>query len=316
MSYLTTDTLIESVKRKAAIPENQATFTASDFLAFANEEMDIGLVPAILMLHEEYYVYSEDVVLVANQNTYSIPYRSIGGKLRDIFYRNTNGDLLEMSRLSPEDKALYQNNTANSGFTLYYIEGNEIILTPGVGTSPTGSLVFSYYLRPSNLVAESRVAIITAVNVVGATTVFTVDGVPTGMTSSTEMDINQAKSGHRIRSFDITPTAVSSVLKTITFTTTDISSNTVVGDHIAFAGECMIPQAPSDLHSILAQRVVCRVLEAQKDLEGLASANQKLAEMEIKLATLIDNRAEGSPLKINNRNGLLRYSKLSRRNGF
>jgi hypothetical protein len=313
MSYLTTDTLIESVIRRAAIPANQSTFTNSDFLAFANEEMSIGLIPSIMSVHEEYYVYTQLITLESDKSRYPIPYRAIGGKLRDIFYKTSSDDLVEMSKINPEDKAVFQNTSANTGFNMYYIEGNDIVLTPAVGTAPVGYLQVSYFLRPSSLVSESRVAIITAITTDGDDTVFTVDGVPTGFTSSTEMDINQAKSGHRIRNFDVTPTSVTSVSKTITFATADISSDTVVGDHITFAGECMIPQAPSDLHPVLAQRVACRVLEAQKDLEGLASANQKLAEMEVKLTTLIDSRVDGAPIKINNQNGLLRYSKIKRK---
>jgi len=314
VSYLTSDTLIESIKTRAQIPDNQSTFTTANFLALANEEMDIGLVPTVLSLHEEYYVYSEEITLEASKSRYPIPYRAIGGKLRDLFYKNTSGDLLEMSRINPEDKATFQNSTANTNFGFFYIEGNDIVLIPDVGTSVTGTLLASYYLRPNDLVEESRVAIITSISSSGGTTTFTVDGVPTNMTTSTPVDLLQAKSGHKIRSFDVSPTSVNSTTNTIEFDDNDISSDIEVGDHIAFAGESIIPQCPSDLHSVLAHRVACRVLEALGDREGLAAANQKLAEMELKTATLIDNRVEGAPIKILNANGLLRNSRIRRRN--
>jgi hypothetical protein len=319
VGYLTSDSLISAIKRKAMIPSNQNTFTDADFLAFANEELKIGLLPSILQLHEEFYVYPQTITLQANKSKYQIPYRSVGSKIRDLFYKDTNGNLVEMSRILPEDKSLYQQFGGNSNYLFYYIEGNNIVLTPDVGPSVNGSLVVTYYLRPSDLVAENRVAIITNITTddVAGTTTYTVDGVPTGMIAGTStLDLLQAKPGHKIRNFDIVAQNVNTINKTITFNTSDVDSETEIGDHIAFAGECMIPQCPSDLHAVLAQRVAARCLEALGDTQGLQNANAKLQEMELKTIGLIDNRAEGSPTKIVNRRGLLHGSLMRRRRWF
>ena len=76
-------------------------------------------------------------------------------------------------------------------------------------------------------------------------------------------------------------------------------------DLVTLAGETIIPQIPDELHSMLAQRVACRCLEALGDQQGLQAANLKLAEMEAKSATLINDRIESSPQKIVNRNSPL-----------
>lgn len=318
VGYYETNTLIEAVKRKATLPTNQSTFSNADFLAFANEELRGSIVPTIISLHEEYYVYVDTVSLEANKSSYSIPYRASGGKIRDLFYRDTNGNLNEMTRISPDNKALYQQTTNSGSFLFYYIEGNNIVITPSIGATVSGSLVFTYYMRPSDIVEESRVGEITAISVnsIAGTTTYTLDAVPSVFSLSVDYDLLQARPGHKIRKIDINASAIDTTNKTITFDTDDVDSETEVGDHVALAGECIIPQCPSDLHPLLAQRVATRCLEALGDTQGLTNANTKLQEMEMKSVVLIDNRAEGSPAKVTNHRGLLSSSISRRRRWF
>jgi hypothetical protein len=56
-----------------------------------------------------------------------------------------------------------------------------------------------------------------------------------------------------------------------------------------------------------------RCLEAQGDNQALQIAQQKVMEIEQKVGVLIDNRAEGTPLKVNNIRGSLRFAKIRRR---
>lgn len=158
--WYTSQDLIDSVKRKIAIPINQRTFSEEDILAFANEETMISQVPDILTYHEEYFVYSHDIPLVPNQTRYPIPERAIGQKLRDIFYLDSNGNLYEMTRVNADDKAYWQRDSALSNISQkYFLEGNDIVLAPKSISSPTGSLRLTYFLRPNQLVLNSRAAI-------------------------------------------------------------------------------------------------------------------------------------------------------------
>jgi len=158
--WMTSDDLIASVKRKIALPINQRTFSEEDILAFANEEIMISQVPDIMMYHEEYFVYSEDVLLVANQERYPIPERAIGQKLRDVFYKDLSGNLFEMTRVNPDDKSYFQSSVGNINQSgRYYLEGNDLVLTPLNVASPTGWLRFSYFLRPNQLVPNAEAAI-------------------------------------------------------------------------------------------------------------------------------------------------------------
>lgn len=317
LGYLTSNTLIESAKRKALIPTNQSTFKEADFLAFASEELKMGLLPTILQLHEEFYVYAEKISLVSKKSRYGIPYRAIGGKLRDVFYQDTAGNLVEMSRISPDDRAAFQGSAVATNYIFYYIEGNDIVLTPSVEAA-VGNLVVSYYMRPNDLVSETRVGIIQNINTDDAagTTTYYLDRIPSGFSTTLKYDLLQSKPGHKTRRYDLSSTAINVINKTITFNTVDIDTETETGDHVAFAGECIIPQCPTDLHSILAQRVAARCLEALGDTQGLTNANTKLQELEQKTTILVDQRVDGAPQKIVNRNGILGSSRFGRRRGW
>lgn len=160
--WMTSDSLIQSVSRKIAVPISQNSFSNEDILAFASEEMFISQVPSVLEFHSEYFVWTIDVPLVLNKTRYSVPDRAIGMKLRDLFYKDESGTLFEMSCIAEEDKAAFQLRTQGSfqAYPRYYLEGNDVVLAQQDVTNPIGSLSFSFFLRPNVLVPNNRAAII------------------------------------------------------------------------------------------------------------------------------------------------------------
>lgn len=159
--YYTSRSLIDAVKRKIMFPINQATFTDDDVLSFCNEEMMISQVPAVMQYHEEYFVTYQNVPLQNNMSRYAVPKRAIGMKLRDINYVDSNNNLYEMTRIDAGDKSFFQQIGSNAPYAhKFYMEGNDVVLSPGVTAAPSGSLNFSYYLRPNQLVIDDKSATI------------------------------------------------------------------------------------------------------------------------------------------------------------
>jgi len=159
--YYTSSDLIASIKRKIAMPLAQVTFTDDDILAFLNEELLLSQVPSVMMYHQEYFVYKVKVPLVTNVSRYPIPDRAIGLRLRDLFWSDAQGNFFEMSRISSEDKAFFQRNIgANTAIHKFYLEGNDVVLTPSVVSTPTGYLNFFIFLRPNQLVKDEYAAIV------------------------------------------------------------------------------------------------------------------------------------------------------------
>lgn len=391
--YYTSNTLIEAVKRKMAIPIAQVTFSDDDILAFANEEMFLEQVPSILQYHEEYLVFSQTIPMVPKQSRYAIPSRAIGMKLRDVFYRDAGGQLVQMSRINPDDRSFFEVNSNTTPIPIhYYLQSNTLVITPEVTQGATGNLVMTYYLRPNSLVTDENAAIgqsftktitvnnttitagdtitigthistagtdfaiganssLTAANLsaylgtliehnlqssangtivsviypsralafttsntagfaIQATITINTTAMPTSITAGSLIDILQTDAGHSTLAFDVLLAANAVSPTSITLTEAQLPSDFVVGDYLCAQYSCIIPQVPTDLHNLLAERTCARILESLGDKEGLQAANLKISQLETRQSTILDSRVEGSPLKILNRTGLLRASRI------
>lgn len=306
--------LINSAKRKAMIPETQVTFEEKDFLAFANEEMDMAIIPFVLSFHEDYYQNTIILPLVGGQRSYPIPYRSIGNKLRDIQYVDVSGNIQNMNRIFVEDLPKFQSNFQSNQQNYYYIENDEIILVNSPNFGETGSIKVIFYLRPNQLVSEKRVSFISSVNY--STGDIVLSSLPTEnvFAAGGLIDFVSVKSPNKILLYDIPIVSINNSTKTITVDPTKINSSIKVGVQVSVAEETTYTQIPTELQSLLSQRVAARCLEALGDAAGLAAANAKIQEIEQKAATLIDARVEGSPMKIVPGAGSLRSIGSYRRN--
>lgn len=304
--YVTSNTLIESVKRRASIPASQNTFSEADFLAFANEEMDLGIVPHVLSFHQEYFVRTDLVPLESGEVRYSMPPRAVGDRLRELAYQDSGGNIFEMTRITVDDVPNFRTSYAGN-LTMFYIEGSDIVILSDMPASVNGFLRFSYYLRPNELVSESRVGIITNINTVSGE--IAVDKIPDNITLNDKLDIVQTKAPHKTLALDITALGINSNTKTFTFDPAQLPKGLAVGDHIALAEETIVPQVPTDLHSMLSQRIAARCLESLGDTAGLGAANTKLQEMEVKTGNLISDRVEGASLKVVNKTSVLRRNR-------
>lgn len=315
MAKITTaSVLIDSIKRRAAIPENQATFTAEDFLEFADEELLLALVPNIISLHEDFLLYELEVPLVTGKSEYEIPSRAVANKLRDVQYKPDANTLLEMTRIGIGERFADFNNGNSNFIKRYYLKNNRVVLTPSPGTSSlSGSLVMIFYIKPSHLVMEDRVGVIQGINDLNnGNTEIVLNALPENFNTSILYDVYKAESPSTILNIDMTPGSINTINRSVTFATTLIPDDLRIGDHLAQSQEATIPQVPSELQPMLAQMVACRCLEAQGDTNGLQNALLKLKQMTDASGTLIDNRVEDAPQKIVNRHSLLRAGKSGR----
>lgn len=313
--YYTTNTLIESVIRREMLPETAATFKEEDFLAFANEEMDLGVMPLIMSFHEDYLIQTVDIPLIDNVTHYQIPNRAMGNKIREVQFKDTNGYLYEMTRIFIEDLPYFQQTTMSSYSGLvraFYMESDSIVIIPSGNITATGSLRVSYYMRCSELVSEARSARVTAIDT--GTGEVTLDSWPSVFVSAQLFDITSGRSPHNILGLDIVPVSLGDqTVPVITFNPGDLPRYLKKNDVITLAEETIIPQVPVELHSILSQRIAIRCLQALGDATGVQIATAKLLEMEQKTSTIIDNRAEGSPQKIAPKHTFLRRGRIYRR---
>ena len=306
--YKTSDDIIESVQRKIAFPLSQNTFTEEDILHFANEEMMISMVPQILSYHEEFFVYYDTTPLVYEKYNYPIPPRAIGMKLKDAFFEDNNGTLFEMTRIDPANKDYFQKNSYGFSYPQqYYYVNNDVVLAKHASTT-VGNIRMEYFLRPNQLVRNDRAAVISDIVRVGDDVFVKFTSIPAHITTGSKIDVLQMESGHKLFSKDVIMPAVE-LDGSYKFTKKEIPEDVIVGDYICAQYECIVPFAPDDLHSGLAERVCARILASISDFQGLAESKDKLKDIEYRQGNLIDNRTESQCAKIVSRHTILRYNK-------
>jgi hypothetical protein len=125
-------------------------------------------------------------------------------------------------------------------------------------------------------------------------------------------DLVQNISPNKITNYDLECNSVDFTLKQVSIPMSAFSEAPVVGQYLTVAEETVVPNIPTELHPILAQRVAVACLEAMGDEQNKQSAERKLAQMELNGMTLIDNRTEGSQQKIKNRHSSLKQSSFYR----
>lgn len=288
--------LLASIKTRALVPSSQTTFADTDLLDLANEEMEQFMAGYLIRVKEEYLIHTEDITLIANEDHYRIPERAIGLKLRDIVYKDSNGNRSRIPRLDREDLPEYPSNATDSPVG-FYLESNDIVLLPMPRTT-AGTLEVSYYRRPGKIVAASRYTTILSTS---GQNLIVANSVPANMAVGGFIDIITNKSGSETVVHGLEITAIVGTTITVSGDVTNVAA----GHYVCSEKEAPMPQCPEEMHPLLAQRVACRLLEALNDTEGLQNASVKLLEMEKNLTSLIDSRVEGKPQKIVNRRGLL-----------
>lgn len=304
-----TTKLIRSIKRKAMIPEDQDTFDTEDFIEMINEEIQSSALPHLLTVHEEYLVYSVDIPFVEGQQSYRIPPRAVGNRLRDLHFVDAEGDVVrEASRVSLEELPDYKYNSDSTYTGLFYVQNNKVVI---IGSAPqnNASLRMYFYLSPSDVVEVSRTTTISAIDRTNG--IISMSGFPSDFSTSGSFDFVSSKNPNNLISFDVDVTSTDNVTKTITLDPDNISDDLEVGDYVCLPEETPVPQIPSELHSTLVQRVVVSCLEALSDSEGLSLAQRKLMENEKSTWDLVDNRVEGANQKMNNRHGTLSQASVN-----
>lgn len=303
-----TTSFLAAVDRAITVPNYQPRFTNNDLLALANEEQQSMIVPMIVALREEFFVFRDVLSIAAGDYGFRIPERAIGRTLREIQYRNMAGGNLvyDLPRISIEDSYRFTNlgqGTPN-GFT---VEGDSIRLLPT--PSSNGEVVLYTLRKPSNLVQESRTAVVTSV---GANTI-TVSKVPSNLTIGSKIDVTDNKPSYPLVYKDLTITNITGLVLTVSGFTGAALSGVDVDDVVSTALETSIVQLPDEAAIVLIHATAVRVLEALSIPDQMQIAEEKLQQKIRACREILSPRVEGSVPKVIQRDGLLRGRTTVRR---
>jgi hypothetical protein len=285
MAAYTTSTLLSAVNRRAFIPTGQTTFSNTDILAIADEMIRNDILPKILSIREEFFVYHKDYDIVADTQKYDVPPRSIGLIVREVHHVNSSGNVKNLDRLEPElIDSISRKATIPESF---FMKNNQIWMHP-IPSSTDGTLRVYFLLRPSNLIETTSSAIITGINT--TTNVLSFSSIPSTWVTGDIFDLIRQDGGHECVDFDKTSTLVSGT--DITFSS--LPSGLRVGDYVALQGESPVVQLPAEFRDILSQAVACFILEKMR-LPGAEAERVNYEKSLINIRDMISPRTIGSP---------------------
>lgn len=294
MADHTTTALLASIKRRGQIPSTDETLATADFLAIADEELHLYVVPLLLSVREEYLVATQDLTIVSGTASYPIPPRAIGGKLRDVLV-DSGTTYVPLLRVEPERRGDF---TASGSVQGYLLEGNNIILMPT--PSAAGTLKIKYFRRPSKLVATSACGLLTAGYAAGTTALVLTATAPATFVDNALVDIVGASPGFESANDDRRLNVPSTT--SVPVDSPGLLVATSANDYMCLAGESPIPQVPVELHGLLAQRTAYRCLEALGS-KSADMARKGADDMHQRAMMLLAPRVEGATRVVINHNG-------------
>lgn len=295
-----TTSFLAAVDRAITVPNYQPRFSQTDLLALANEEQQSMIVPMIVSLREEFFVFRETIAVNAGDYGFRVPERAIGRTLREIQYQNDSGNLVyDLPRISIEDSYRFTNlgqGTPNG----FMIEGDTIRLLPT--PSSNGTVVLYTLRRPSDLVLNTRTATITAFG----TNSITLSKVPSNLTIGSKIDITDCRPSYPLIYKDLEITNISGLVVTVSGFSGTALTGLETGDVASTALETSIVQLPDEASVVLVHATAVRVLEALSIPDQMKIAEEKLQQKIRACREILSPRVEGSTPKVIQRDGLLR----------
>lgn len=279
-----------------------------------------------------FYLENNDVVLV----NFDV---NIGNKLRMYFYLRPNYlvsedrgatiqsfiDTVEVNQITPRSGVI-TNITAGKTTTIesanHGLKTGDYVLISDTNTTPTivGFHAVSFINANNYSIAVNTTSVGSltgSFDLALRVRKVRLDRIPDEFldATSTKFDFVQNISPNKIICYDAVVNSKNQLGNEFSFPLSQVSE-VHIGSYINLAEQSFVPNIPTELHPILAQRVAVTCLEAMGDEQNKQSAERKLANMEKDAGTFLDNRVEGAPQKIKSRHSPLvnTLNTLGRRN--
>lgn len=280
---ITTAQIVLQCQKLGTLSANQAGLTTSDILFYANL-IAADVTAEILKTREEYLIYEDSISVVAGTANYRVPYRSMGGTIRHLWFEDASGS---RTRLNPRFEENIEDFTttdasAPSGF---YMFGNFIVLLPTPNI--IGNLIVTYPFRPNLLVDSSTT---TSITVVTSPTSMNVSNASALGSGSVILDVIDHRSGNGIVAYD-QPATISG--STLTFT--NAIATAAVGNYVARTNESPVYMAPEETHTLLLESTVLRIEELRGNTSRMKASTARVAQAQQTCRDLLNRRVVSKP---------------------
>lgn len=298
----TSASLLSKIASEAALPSNFTDdLTADNVLEMANDELLGYLVPLVMSTVGAYFERLSDTTTVAGTSAYRIPSRSIGGRLSDVYILDGNNTVARPAAADSSDPATLSDPTdLGNPPMLYYMRNHYLVLSPAPVAGLT--LRMKYHLRPGDLVQTSGSTGCRRITNRSSGTLTVDVTVPGSWSTANKFDVVMNRPGFETVVLESSASSVSGTTVVLSTASSselaDIYHATYDGDFVCLAGQSPIPQIPYELHPVLFQRTLARVLKTLKDSIGAQAAMDTAMRLEEQALRIIAPRIEGADFKI------------------
>lgn len=306
----TVDDIVTLVRLKTRAPSTK--ILDSEIYKLVNAAKDSLVVPQLNQLREEWFIASEDQSIVANTATYLIPARAQGGGVRQVSYRDSQGNEIRIPQVPLDWAGRFEKRSVVSWpyHIAHAIEGDYIKLLP---TPPTtvGTLRVRYSRRPGILsgVQESNCYLITNINVLTITlSVGANQATPdVAFTNGSLFDVHSS-APHSFRPL-VDDKAITARTTTTVTLASAFPSTVQVGDWLCSKYYAAIPQLPVEWHETLVTAACVYVQRALGHQDQAESYSQELGRQFQQLVTSHKPRNTGGAIRPINRFSPLRWGR-------
>jgi hypothetical protein len=278
---MNTTQLISSIKRKTSMPTSQDLWTDDRILESINEEFQISMVPLMMRIQEDHFTTYQ--AYDTYSRTIPIPAKAIGSKIKSLgFYQQ---DYLQQNipRIDEE-------NTVINNRLAFLFEKYSVKLMFDQFPNMNQELRMYYYKRPNSLALDTSVARIESIGTVATSVV--VSAANSVLVDGAVLDAQSSTNPFSLTAEGLT---VASVSGSEIFL--DSVEGLSVGDYLCEEGYSFFPNVPVELHSLLAQRVAVKILEANGSQAEMAAAQGIYTQMERDSIYILTPRADGTTQK-------------------
>lgn len=295
MAEFDTTQLLEDVKERGSLPDNDARFTNATLLRAATLELRERLAPMLATSRVEHLVYPYQTAVVSGTAGYRMPPRAVGGTLRNVSFENSAGEPTRLRELSSDEVEQIRRNTPGTTPYGYYLRNYHVQLVPV--PSMAGTLLMPYYARPNRLVLPSEAAVVTSVSYNAGSDTLVLQAVAppaTLQSDGTSIEVVRGTPGFETLTEPQEATISEVVPGTFEYLLGSISEDpgVAVGDYICLPGEAAVPQAPVEMHGLLAVRTARRVIKAVGD-DRWQALDADVAELQEAVRSWLTQRVAG-----------------------
>lgn len=286
----------------------------------ADEELSLRLVPLVRSVRGDYWVIVEDVPVVSGQANYRVPERAQTSGLREVTVVDSGGVVYPIPQISVEDAWRWQQPAGGIVGSMrsaaFFMEGTDLVIVPTPSDS-SWTLRMRYYRAQSQLVPNAQCGLVIDALVEPDTDeMIEIATLPAGWATLADapvqlLDLVYAGPPFGMPHMDITPLDVV-VAPDFLVQVTSIAGLGLVPApayglyYLCKANETCVVDLPRECWPLLVSAVTARVCDIIGDRDAAKLEYALYAQEAANVTLLLTPRVEGNPIRIVDRNSLLR----------